>query len=462
MDTKIAEGIWGKVKDQEHPHAACVAMMQGKVDDPHAFCTMAEKQAAGTTPAERMAMKKHEQLRSLKGAEIFSAGKHNGDEYSDQDLDDIVEAFNALDYRPALKLGHSSDPGHPAYGYVANLRRVGSKLIADFVDLTDKVYDAIRGKHYDRVSSEIYWNMERSGRKYRRALKAVALLGSEVPAVAGLTPLSTLFAANTGEVRAYDVAASLRWQQQSSDMKGDATMSDDATLKDMQAKLAASEDELKAAKDKQAETDAKLTELSEKLAKLANVAGGDLDSILKNIQSDEDRAKLAEMSATIKARDTELANAKAAAQAAETKLTETMARVSELSDRQRRAKIDAVVGACKIPALREFVYQYLDVTTRDQDIKVYSLGGQRVDPNTAAETFIKFVNQNALGLFKEESRAGDAAEYAENASAEVSRRAKEYLRQHSLTMKDYEKARDAVLEADPALKAEFARPRHAA
>jgi hypothetical protein len=137
------------------------------------------------------------------GVEIFASGKHNGDEYSDADLDAMVEAYGKLDYKPPLKAGHSKDrPGMPALGWVDNLRRVGSKLVADFVDIPDQVYAVLRDKFYDTVSAEIYWDLERAGVTHPRALKAVALLGAEIPAVAGLRPLHDMFADVTAAVHA--------------------------------------------------------------------------------------------------------------------------------------------------------------------------------------------------------------------------------------------------------------------
>lgn len=139
--------------------------------------------------AEEMALMA-EHANTIKGVEIFGAGTHNGDEYTEKDLDDMVAAFGKLDVRPALKVGHTKDKvGAPAYGWISNLRRAGSKLIADFENMHDSVVQAIRDRRYDRVSSEIYFNLKRGGETFRRALKAVALLGVDVPAVAGLKPL---------------------------------------------------------------------------------------------------------------------------------------------------------------------------------------------------------------------------------------------------------------------------------
>ncbi len=143
-------------------------------------------------------MDKSAHSNAIRGVEIFRAGIHNGDSYTEQDINDMVSAFNELDFRPALKVGHTKDqPGAPAYGWVKNLKRVGDKLVADFEDMHDSVVDAIRKRTYPNVSAEIYFNLKRGGKSFRRALKAVALLGADVPAVAGLTPLHKMeFAAD--------------------------------------------------------------------------------------------------------------------------------------------------------------------------------------------------------------------------------------------------------------------------
>lgn len=129
--------------------------------------------------------------KEIKGVEIFRSGIHNSEKYTEADLDSMVDAFNHLDYRPALKLGHSGPdkPGAPAYGWVAALRKVGSKLVADFTHMHESVVEAIRRRAFDTVSAEIYFDLKRNGKTYPRALKAVALLGAEIPAVAGLVPL---------------------------------------------------------------------------------------------------------------------------------------------------------------------------------------------------------------------------------------------------------------------------------
>lgn len=161
-------------------------------------------------------------MNDLQNVEIFATGKHNGDEYTSADLDAMVEAFNALDFKPALRIGHAS-PGEnesetPAIGWVENVRREGSKLVADFTNLADDVMALIKRKAFTRVSAEIFWNFERAGRKFSRVLKAVALLGVGIPGVAGLKPLAANFAASLfGDVKAHAYTADLAYPNHQKD-----------------------------------------------------------------------------------------------------------------------------------------------------------------------------------------------------------------------------------------------------
>ena len=135
---------------------------------------------------------------NLEGVEIFSEGTWNGDKYTAKDLSAMVENFDETGFQPPLKLGHNEEQselkdGAPALGYVNKIYIEGSKLLADFVNLPKKVYEAIKRGNYKRVSSEIYWNYKSDGKSLDRVLKAVALLGSEIPAVTNLESISGLY-----------------------------------------------------------------------------------------------------------------------------------------------------------------------------------------------------------------------------------------------------------------------------
>jgi hypothetical protein len=133
-------------------------------------------------------------MNSIKNIEVFRTGDYGDDgHFGINELDQMVAAFKELDYTPALKLGHTDDtPGAPAYGWIKNLRRAGEKLYADFEDMHASVTDAIRRRAYDRCSAEIFFNLKRGAKTFRRALKAVALLGADVPRAPGLIPLHTM------------------------------------------------------------------------------------------------------------------------------------------------------------------------------------------------------------------------------------------------------------------------------
>jgi hypothetical protein len=128
------------------------------------------------------------------GVQIFAKGKWNGDEYSTDDLDQMVQAFeeNKDHVRPFLKLGHDNDQkllqkeGLPAAGWVERIYREGDHLYADFAEIPQKVYQLIERKAYRKVSCEIYCNVQINERKYKYLVGAVALLGAETPGVMSL------------------------------------------------------------------------------------------------------------------------------------------------------------------------------------------------------------------------------------------------------------------------------------
>ena len=148
-----------------------------------------------------------EQTYNLNGVEIFSTGIWNGDRYSEKDLDAMIENFDDVGFEPPVKLGHNEEQselqdGQPALGYISKIYKVGSKLVADFKELPKKVYDAIKRGNYKRVSSEIYWNYKANGSTFNRVLKAVALLGADIPAVTNLESIEGLYSnMGTGEVK---------------------------------------------------------------------------------------------------------------------------------------------------------------------------------------------------------------------------------------------------------------------
>lgn len=141
----------------------------------------------------------------LKDVEIFSAeSRPNGHDYSEKDLEEMVLGFYETQkkIKPYLKLGHPDEQkflqksGWPAFGWIENLKKVGKKLVADFVSMPKKIYELVKAKAYNRVSSEIFWNITVNNKKYKRLLKAVSLLGADTPACMDLDDIISLYSAD--------------------------------------------------------------------------------------------------------------------------------------------------------------------------------------------------------------------------------------------------------------------------
>ena len=364
-------------------------------------------------------------LFDLQGVEIFRAGEWNGDKYSRADLDEMVRNFDRVGYRPPVKLGHKAASGAPASGWVKSIRRVGDRLVADLMDLPKQIYEAIKGRRFDAVSAEIFWNLKRSGKTFKRALKAIALLGAETPAVSGLKPLRESFSAE--DLRHVHVYATSEHVATSED----ETMGDDAKLEEMQAEL----EKLKAEK----------ASLEQKLS-----------------THDDDKAA----AVRIQAMAEEIKELKVANQ--------------RVAEERRGELIEAKCHAVKIPALRSHFYALYDLASRAKEIeemRVVKFSSEDDDGNVAyrdtepmavVDDLAKRLNQRmeillaphtahlgradrdaAIDSFGEADPSRDPGEI-------VDEKARDYIAKHPET--DYRAAVHAVLEqpGNRQLKAAYA------
>ena len=574
----FSQGLCDKFGPDEGMFTRCAETMAGKVDDEKAFCAALHKFCVGKWPAEKSkdhavsglknmtrqevaakcpdcagkmagnsqdmpvdngghmqhicgkgkraianmseeddevrAFELAEYVNDIKGIEIFKTGTHNGDVYTEKDLDDMVLAFKDLDYRPALKIGHTKDqPGAPAYGWIQNVARDGDKLRADFTDLHDSVVDAIRNKSYDRCSSEIYFNLKRGGKDYRRALKAVALLGAEVPAVANLVPLHKMEFVADGFERVGTLEQELNVPSQAvvdtlaERVAGLVTLIKEhdmgkntdkiAELKDRVDELneqivtlnAAKEYKVVPAGDKfnlmgpdgkmvsahtsmaEANTamkkmmgegedeDEEYSAKANQIKTLTEQAGA-LEQEIHALEIEEDTAgeivKLSQRLAESEARE--------AKSKQETK--ELSQRMAKIEQERRNAEVGAKVTACKIPAFREAlkaIYAYA-VEHADAVVKVYSKDKEGKDisaDKTLVETIdgvVSEINAQSEKLFKALAFSGQAVRadgvIEEDAGAEVQKRVTAYRAKHT-EVKQYEQAMVAVLAEDPELAVRY-------
>lgn len=183
---------------------------------------------------------------TIKGIQIFRAGTWNGRTYTVKDIDGMIKAAATIGFKPPVKLGHTNDPGAPAYGYVTNLRREGETLLADFEHVPDELVAQIRERRYDQVSSEILLDFDHGGTKYRRALRAVAVLGAHAPGVANLKPLSEFLSLFTAADRYETIIEETPEMTTKADPAGTNPNAPDHTaeIAQLQAALAANEAKL--------------------------------------------------------------------------------------------------------------------------------------------------------------------------------------------------------------------------
>ena len=341
------------------------------------------------------------ELHAIHGIEIFASGKWNGDDYSESDLELLISSAKDVGFTAPLKAGHSEDKGTAALGWVSNLRRSGEKLLADFVDLPKAVYEAIKNRKYDRVSSEIYWDLQRNGKTFPRVLKAVALLGADIPAV-DLNPLRTIV---NESGKSNKVALC--------DHKEDEDMD---KVEELQAQIKALQAQVK--------------ELEVKLA----------EAKVQTSKTEESSVKIKELEASLE--------------------TERV-KVAAISEDRRKEKIEKKLSYLKIPAFRPHFKALFDVATGVKVVK-FSTDGKSdkdVQPEEVVDQLMAEINKSADKIFGEISHGGRTREEGwsgDNASQEVDRKTKEYMAERKMEAKDYEIAMKAVLDADPALKAVYA------
>lgn len=350
------------------------------------------------------------ETKSINGVEIFAAGKWNNDPYTVEDLDEMVRAFNetSATVRPYLKLGHDANQkiaqrdGMPAVGWVTNLRRVGEKLVADFKNVPGKVYDLIVGGAYRKVSSEIWWNVSLVGKKYSRALKAVALLGADTPAVQTLNDIISFYA-SLGEVKSYEI--------------GDGDVHEHA-LEINKKQEDNSMDELTKVKDQLAESQKNLTEAQKKVTEQTETIG----------KITIERDNLVKENAALKADKGALE-----------------AKVAEHAAAERKVKVEADVnklieGKKILPAQKDHAVAILTAALEKPSEKKFSLNSKEV---TEYDYHLAFMSQGSVNVNTEES-----SEAGERQNADLDSKVKKYIEDQKKAGKEVS-YKDALIAVSP-------------
>lgn len=212
--------------------------------------------------------------------ELFSMGEWNGDPFTEQDLHDMVCAYqdNALGFPPVLKLGHDKNQkvlkelipnsGMPAAGYVSRMYVAGGKLLADFTDVPEKLYDLIKKKAYRKVSIELFTNAKIGEKVYKRLIGAVALMGAENPGVMNLSDILSCYSkitAKEDQLKVFSNGVEINTELEDSERKDIPMPKSEQEIK-LEAELALKQKDFEAQKQKLTDTEKSDAEKAKKLA----------------------------------------------------------------------------------------------------------------------------------------------------------------------------------------------------
>jgi hypothetical protein len=117
----------------------------------------------------------------MKAFEIFRTGKHTSDkgitnEYTNEDLDKIVNNYNPQEHEAPIVIGHPKTNA-PAYGWIEKLQRIGDKLFAFPKQLNKEFEELVKSGAFKKRSISITPDFK---------LNHVGFLGAAAPAVKGL------------------------------------------------------------------------------------------------------------------------------------------------------------------------------------------------------------------------------------------------------------------------------------
>ena len=171
-------------------------------DGEQSFC---EGKAIRIANAKAVEVKMGLQVEDIDNYEIMDTGKWNATagkvEVTDKILDTVVATMETLkdQLKPPVKIGHETnqrwlkDSGYPSAGWMTNVRKIGSKLVADLKAVPSKIAALIRAGAYRQRSVELRSYMDKEGNKHPLALHGLALLGGKLPAIGTLADVEKLY-----------------------------------------------------------------------------------------------------------------------------------------------------------------------------------------------------------------------------------------------------------------------------
>lgn len=135
-------------------------------------------------------------MKKILNVEILRAGTWNGTKITAENLQQMIENFDAGIIEPYLNLDHDDKFTDKvkaslkvvALGWVSALRREGDRLFADFKQVPEKIAGLIENGAIKKRSVEFFRKgYKQNGSAYDNVLKAVSFFGADIPAVNNLS-----------------------------------------------------------------------------------------------------------------------------------------------------------------------------------------------------------------------------------------------------------------------------------
>ena len=117
--------------------------------------------------------------------EIFEAGEYPQGKYTEKDLDEVVSTYDPSFHEAPAVIGHPKTTA-PAYAWVKELKREGTKLLAWFRQVNPEFAEWVRQGLWKKRSIRLSRNYV-PGKLY---LKDVGWLGAEPPQIKGLADVA--------------------------------------------------------------------------------------------------------------------------------------------------------------------------------------------------------------------------------------------------------------------------------
>lgn len=359
---------------------------------------------------------------NIQGVEIFSVGKWNGETYAQGDIEAIAASFQDTKkyLKPYLKIGHGDTQSLlradelPAAGYVSEIYVKGDKLIADFERMPAKIFELVKARAYDKLSCEIYVDIKVNGKKYPYALKAIALLGGETPAVENLESIRALYALDN-EVLAYGKDNSVRAHQFGKDQEEGAMPANEC--EDVKK-------ELEEYKKKALSLEADLKKFSEEKAALeSKIAAFEKENVDLKTSKDEIEKKFSEA-------------------------TEALAKVeSEKRIAEVETRVNGLVTGKKILPAQAPMLKAILLHAKDSGVKKFSLS-EKENFDSEEQLILAFVEKGSeTGLPTEEkSESGKSSKLDKSNRAAFAKAVEKYAAEHKVSYSEAYKLLDAKPE----------------